>query len=188
MWTQKPPGTSSLQRDTFSQSIRNFAGNLGFMTGRWMQDLHHQHPTPAPCLHHHCHHHHHHHHHRHRRHHHQHPPYPTGTSANLKSSSSSSKEMYWLMWDPQIWQKMWVVNEAIQGIVDVMNRARRQSGFPTFISCQHQDANVLPKRRQWHQGDKICDVSTVPLVARWPVFLARGSDADGEPHCDLWFL
>ena len=57
------------------------------------------------------------------------------------------------------------------------NRARRQSGFPTFISCQRQDANVLPKRR-----DKLCDVSTVPLVARWPVFLARGSDADGEPH------
>ena len=27
-----------------------------------------------------------------------------------------------------------------------------------------------------------CDVSTVPLVARWPVFLARGSDADGGPH------
>ena len=57
-----------------------------------------------------------------------------------------------------------------------------QSGFPTFISCQRQDAHVLPKRRQWHQGDKLCDVSTVPLVARWPVFLARGSDADGEPH------
>ena len=62
------------------------------------------------------------------------------------------------------------------------NRARRQSGFPTLISCQRQDANVLPKRRQSHQGDKLCDVSTVPLVARWPVFLARGSDADGEPH------
>ena len=62
------------------------------------------------------------------------------------------------------------------------NRARRQSGFPTFIPCQRQDANVLPKRRQSHQGDKLCDVSTVPLVARWPVFLARGSDADGEPH------
>ena len=62
------------------------------------------------------------------------------------------------------------------------NRVRRQSGFPTFISCQRQDANVLPKRRQSHQGDKLCDVSTVPLVARWPVFLARGSDADGEPH------
>ena len=62
------------------------------------------------------------------------------------------------------------------------NRARRQSGFPTFISCQRQDANVLPKRRQSHQGDKLCDVSTVPLVARWPVFLARGSHADGEPH------
>ena len=62
------------------------------------------------------------------------------------------------------------------------NRARRQSGFPTFISCQRQDANVLPERRQSHQGDKLCDVSTVPLVARWPVFLARGSDADGEPH------
>ena len=62
------------------------------------------------------------------------------------------------------------------------NRARRQSGFPTFIPCQRQDANVLPKRRQLHQGDKLCDVSTVPLVARWPVFLARGSDADGEPH------
>ena len=61
-------------------------------------------------------------------------------------------------------------------------RVRRQSGFPTFISCQRQDANVLPKRRQSHQGDKLCDVSTVPLVARWPVFLARGSDADGEPH------
>ena len=29
---------------------------------------------------------------------------------------------------------------------------------------------------------KLCDVSTVPLVARWPVFLARGSNADGEPH------
>ena len=64
----------------------------------------------------------------------------------------------------------------------VSNRARRQSGFPTFISCQRQDVNVLPKRRQSHQGDKLCDVSTVPLVARWPVFLARGSDADGEPH------
>ena len=62
------------------------------------------------------------------------------------------------------------------------NRARRQSGFPTFIPCQRQDANVLPKRRQSHQGDKLCDVSTVPLVARRPVFLARGSDADGEPH------
>ena len=62
------------------------------------------------------------------------------------------------------------------------NRARRQSGFPTFISCQRQDANVLPERRQSHQGDKLCDVSTVPLVARWPVFLARRSDADGEPH------
>ena len=66
--------------------------------------------------------------------------------------------------------------------VTMTNRARRQSGFPTFISCQRQDANVLPKRRQSHQGDKLCDVSTVPLVARWPVFLARGSDADGEPH------
>ena len=65
------------------------------------------------------------------------------------------------------------------------NRARRQSGFPTFVSCQRQDANVLPKRRQSHQGDKLCDVSTVPLVARWPVFLARGSDADGEPHYDV---
>ena len=63
------------------------------------------------------------------------------------------------------------------------NRVRCQSGFPTFISCQRQDPNVLPKRRQSHQGDKLCDVSTVPLVARWPVFLARGSDADGEPHC-----
>ena len=63
------------------------------------------------------------------------------------------------------------------------NRARRQSGFPTFISCQRQDVNVLPERRQSHQGDKLCDVSTVPLVACWPVFLARGSDADGEPHC-----
>ena len=41
---------------------------------------------------------------------------------------------------------------------------------------------MLPKRRQSHQGDKLCDVSTVPLVARGPVFLARGSDADGEPH------
>ena len=62
------------------------------------------------------------------------------------------------------------------------NRVRRQSGFPTFISCQHQDPNVLPKQRQSHQGDKLCDVSTVPLVARWPVILACGSDADGEPH------
>ena len=62
------------------------------------------------------------------------------------------------------------------------NRARRQSGFPTFISCQRQDVNVLPKRRQSHQGDKLCDVSTVALVARWPVFLARISDADGERH------
>ena len=62
------------------------------------------------------------------------------------------------------------------------NRVRRQSGFPTFISCQRQDPNVLRKRRQSHQGDKLCDVSTVPLVARWPVFLARGSDADGETH------
>ena len=62
------------------------------------------------------------------------------------------------------------------------NRVCRQSRFPTFISCQRQDPNVLPKRRQSHQGDKLCDVSTVPLVARWPVLLARGSDADSEPH------
>ena len=70
------------------------------------------------------------------------------------------------------------------------NRARRQSGFPTFIPCQRQNANVLPKRRQSHQGDKLCDVSTVPLVARGPVFSARGSDADGEPHysCSLELL
>ena len=67
------------------------------------------------------------------------------------------------------------------------NRVRRQSGFPTFISCQRQDPNVLPKRRQSHQGDNLCDVSTVPLVARWPVFLARGSDADGEPHSTTAF-
>ena len=56
-----------------------------------------------------------------------------------------------------------------------------RADFPR-LSCQRQDAHVLPKRRQSHQGDKLCDVSTVPLVARWPVFLARGSDADGEPH------
>ena len=65
------------------------------------------------------------------------------------------------------------------------NRVRRQSGFPTFIPCQRQDVNVLPKRRQSHQGDKLCDVGTVPLVARWPVFLAHGSDVDGEPHWTL---
>ena len=62
------------------------------------------------------------------------------------------------------------------------NRARRQSRFPTFISCQRQDANVLPKRRQSHQGDNLCDISMVTLMARWPVFLACRSDADGEPH------
>ena len=61
-------------------------------------------------------------------------------------------------------------------------RVHRQSGFPMFISCQRQDPNVLPKRQQSHQGDKLCDVSTVPLVARWPIFLACGSDTDGEPH------
>ena len=62
------------------------------------------------------------------------------------------------------------------------NRARHQSRFPTFISCQRQDANVLPQQRQSHQGDKLYDVSTVLLVACWPVLLARGSHADGEPH------
>ena len=67
-----------------------------------------------------------------------------------------------------------------------LNRVRRQSRFPTFISCQRQDPNVLPKRRQSHQGDKLCDVSMVPLVARWPVFSARGSDADSEPHWTKW--
>ena len=72
--------------------------------------------------------------------------------------------------------------ETYKTTYSTTNRVRRQSGFPTFIPCQRQDANVLPKRRQSHQGDKLCDVSTVPLVARWPVFLARRSDADGEPH------
>ena len=86
------------------------------------------------------------------------------------------------MWD--ISQKLTALQHPYQRKTE--NRARRQSGFPTFISCQRQDANVLPKRRQSHQGDKLCDVSTVPLVARWPVFLARGSDADGEPHCDMY--
>ena len=27
-----------------------------------------------------------------------------------------------------------------------------RADFPTFISCQRQDSNVLPKRRQSHQG------------------------------------
>ena len=56
------------------------------------------------------------------------------------------------------------------------NRARRQSRFLMFISCQRQDPNVLPKRWQSHQGDKHCDVSTVPSVARpyfWPADLTR---------------
>ena len=52
------------------------------------------------------------------------------------------------------------------------------------------DVYILPMPRRQRaaqatiatKGDKVCDVSTVPLVARWPVFLARGSDADGEPH------
>ena len=83
---------------------------------------------------------------------------------------------------PQRHDALHVCGVYIQMHVYCANRARRQSGFPTFISCQRQDPNVLPKRRQSHQGDKLCDVSTVLLVARWPVFLARGSDADGEPH------
>ena len=77
------------------------------------------------------------------------------------------------------------MESANHSLSNTTNRARRQSGFPTFIPCQRQDVNVLPKRRQSHQGDKLCDVSTVPLVARWPVFLARGSDADGEPHSSI---
>ena len=64
---------------------------------------------------------------------------------------------------------------------DIIGSAVR-ADFRRLYPAQRQDANVLPKRRQSHQGDKLCDVSTVPLVARWPVFLARGSDADGEPH------
>ena len=57
-----------------------------------------------------------------------------------------------------------------------------RADFRRLYPANAKDPNVLPKRRQSHQGDKLCDVSTVPLVARWPVFLARGSDADGEPH------
>ena len=56
-----------------------------------------------------------------------------------------------------------------------------RADFRRLYPANRQDVNVLPKRRQSHQGDKLCDVSTVPLVARGPVFLARGSDADGEP-------
>ena len=44
-----------------------------------------------------------------------------------------------------------------------------RADFRRLYTCQRQDAHVLPKRRQSHQGDKLCDVSTVPLVARWPV-------------------
>ena len=76
-------------------------------------------------------------------------------------------------WLPRNGYKLWVVGCG-SWVVGCGgrggNRARRRSGFPTFISCQRQDAHVLPKRRQSHQGDKLCDVSTVPLVARWPVF------------------
>ena len=82
------------------------------------------------------------------------------------------------------WPTGW---REVNNLKNKANRARRQSGFPTFISCQRQDANVLPKRRQSHQGDRLCDVSTVALVARWPVFLARGSDADGGPHFQRFF-
>ena len=89
---------------------------------------------------------------------------------NLESSCSDHHQLIKAAW-------LWLI-----GTRTGRYRARRQSGFPTFIPCQRQDANVLPKRRQSHQGDKLCDVSTVPLVARWPVFLARGSDADGGPH------
>ena len=66
--------------------------------------------------------------------------------------------------------------------------ARHQSGFPMFRPCQRQDANVLPKRRQSHQGDKLCDVGTVPLVARWPRIFGARSDADGEPHSEPFDL
>ena len=66
--------------------------------------------------------------------------------------------------------------------IHVANGVRRQSGFLTFISCQRQDANVLPKRRQSHQGGKLCDVSTVPLVARWPADLTRTAN----PIAKIW--
>ena len=96
---------------------------------------------------------------------------------NLRSSTGLHGDIYHTTDLPKMWIQL-----------SLCNRARRQSGFPTFISCQRQDANVLPERRQSHQGDKLCDVSTAPLVARWPVFLARGSDADGEPHTSQSFV
>ena len=74
-----------------------------------------------------------------------------------------------------------IIRDCHPGYTVTCNRVRRQSGFPTFISCQRQDANVLPKRRQSHQGDKLCDVSTVPLVARWPVFLAADLTRTANP-------
>ena len=75
------------------------------------------------------------------------------------------------------------MNIRIECAVWLAYRGPLSERISDVISCQRQDANVLPKRRQSHQGDKLCDVSMVPLVARWPVFLARGSDADGKPHC-----
>ena len=89
-----------------------------------------------------------------------------------------AQDLLFQWWSP----KKCLPRQFRRQVTYMYNRARRQSGFPTFISCQRQDAHVLPKRRQSHQGDKLYDVSTVPLVARGPVFLARGSDADGEPH------
>ena len=59
-----------------------------------------------------------------------------------------------------------------------------RADFRRLYPANAKTPTCCPKRRQSHQGDKLCDVSTVPLVASWPVFMARGSGADGEPHYD----
>ena len=58
---------------------------------------------------------------------------------------------------------------------EAFNRARRQSGFPTVISCQRQDPNVA-QATTIDQGDKLCNVSTVDEVGPYP------ADLNGEPH------
>ena len=51
------------------------------------------------------------------------------------------------------------------------NRVHRQSRFPTFIMAQRHYIRMSATRYQCSdQGENICDVSMVWLVAQWPIF------------------
>ena len=76
--------------------------------------------------------------------------------------------------------KKWI-NEMVQGPSKQIGPAVR-ADFRRLYPANAKTSTCCPSDDNRTKVTNSVTVSTVPLVARWPVFLAARSDADGEPH------